>query len=1541
MRSTILDLHALRRRILPKPQRRAPTLAELTDESSKVSVSRREMLGIAGVAAVTLPPASRAIAASTREPLGIDTTPGRAVFRLGEEVRWTVDVARFAGAPKLRTEELAQGMLVELTGAKYPGTEIPADFTATITKDAFGATMDLKLGLDGFHSKVSLERWLAGDEPARSAVEARGPMCVLGNGSALEATGAAEAEFTPDWRLRLAGTRVAMLAAAGTAMSADGVTVSLMAPEADSLLADKPELRTLVALERGDEDWSPVEALATGDASRIVPEGSAFDSIEIEASETARALVASGRGTRLSFRPGGTLVDDAGEPISIPLSNARYAVAADESVLIADFASKPVLLHADGLSLELGHSSAARFEVAGTNGSRAVTCAPALLSVTAPLADAVVDSMLAPEGTTIELVTNEERIAQRRQIPRVPIVVPKDDDDEEADDTKPTLRPGVRIQPRGDVELTPGRGNIRLRPGGNEVLIRPGITIARLDLSVIVLPVLRTADFLSLGFQFINLQLSTEAPKVPKLQRIDEDKPAYVVVHFPPQHISEQAFWEMENSLEPLTLPSITRMSGPSRLSFELPKDKNSLPYTLESLLDWSTMKLSVAPTALALPAPKRAMRVRPTGGRKPTVIPKLSPAAGGGRLTIGTTAPPRLAPDARRKPPAAVVAAGRAMATLPAANLLRLLKPVAPERHETAIEAPYRLIISPHASSGWVHATEEVTHNDRTELWHTRLGVRGAGGKTWEYQYAYGKEENVWRVLQVVPPNQARNRDRTIRAIWSPDYKATFADAVDNDPNLLMSLNGLDRNEFVWLMSDFRIPECTDRAAHASKLMLTSLGAWMDVRYGPELPSKYNKDLSREEWVHRATQGRDQYVKVVEKGYLFPFGHRVSLVKVTERKFETTGGGNSVAVLRQRQFIVVREPEKMYPAVGQVKDGRRMPFRRVVLTTLISPNLDPQIQVAGVGKKASDCFWPIVEQKDFAFSMIGEDWDGEQSEFTTPVIFVTAAGGLAYEAASMTKVRTAYLGEGGSRRKRELFGQNVAYADTTRAKPGDTTLETESVTWGAEVDETNAHTDLDLSAISQPRFYPTVEEAAVRIPAVVQIAGQNTATRVRIGDTYVDDAWDAAANMGSVYAELLDAPGLGFPNDKSGGLMSPDFSITVLSVKFGPVGGGVGDIATGIFNPEEFFKNAGAKLLGAVDLWDIIAGVFGDNEVPGLTIAYEKDQWQVPTRVTATYSWKPELTAFAGFTPECEGANAKFELWAQLDTDLTDTVIEPAFDSYAHLQNFTLDIIALVIKFRKLKFTAKTGQKPDVEVDIKKVEFAGPLEFVNALQDALSELVPGLSIDVTPTGVYIGYTLAIPTIAVGVMSIKNISLSIGLTLPFTGDPLRFRFAFCERNNPFILTVSIFGGGGFFAIELLPDGLDKLEASFEFGANFELDIGVASGGAHLMAGIYLKIEDGNTSLSGYVRCGGHLSILGIITISCEFYLSLNYESATNRCYGQAKLTVEIEILFFSKSVSMTVEREFAGSGGGNARLDDQRFAALMDEIGRASCRERV
>jgi hypothetical protein len=159
------------------------------------------------------------------------------------------------------------------------------------------------------------------------------------------------------------------------------------------------------------------------------------------------------------------------------------------------------------------------------------------------------------------------------------------------------------------------------------------------------------------------------------------------------------------------------------------------------------------------------------------------------------------------------------------------------------------------------------------------------------------------------------------------------------------------------------------------------------------------------------------------------------------------------------------------------------------------------------------------------------------------------------------------------------------------------------------------------------------------------------------------------------------------------------------------------------------------------------------------------------------------------------------------------------------------------------------------------------------------------------------------------------VSLGAGFTVPFIGQPLSVRFNFCRREQPFQLTVYMFGGGGFLGVAIDPSGVQMLEAAFEFGAAISIDLGVASGGVEVMAGIYFRIEQDNATLTGYLRLGGHVDVLGLITASLELYLELTYESATGKCKGMAQLTIEISVFIFSGSVTVKCERKFAGANG--------------------------
>ncbi|MEL7627344.1 MAG: hypothetical protein AAGU15_10880, partial [Anaerolineaceae bacterium] len=116
--------------------------------------------------------------------------------------------------------------------------------------------------------------------------------------------------------------------------------------------------------------------------------------------------------------------------------------------------------------------------------------------------------------------------------------------------------------------------------------------------------VIRPRDLLVLHFSFRNLKRITdsETGKV-TLVRGNPADDAYIVVTFPPQSIEEQALFEVaipepipvESTDPDFGKPSETptnatpkmrsKLSGPSRLVFKVPKDAKPIDFTIEGLL--------------------------------------------------------------------------------------------------------------------------------------------------------------------------------------------------------------------------------------------------------------------------------------------------------------------------------------------------------------------------------------------------------------------------------------------------------------------------------------------------------------------------------------------------------------------------------------------------------------------------------------------------------------------------------------------------------------------------------------------------------------------------------------------------------------------------------------------------------------------------------------------------------------------------------------------------------------------------------------------
>jgi hypothetical protein len=237
----------------------------------------------------------------------------------------------------------------------------------------------------------------------------------------------------------------------------------------------------------------------------------------------------------------------------------------------------------------------------------------------------------------------------------------------------------------------------------------------------------------------------------PSLVRV-AGQPAHIVVTFPPQHIAEIVFQQSDDG----SLSGLARPPVPAAMA--LP---SRLAFAVPD--DVAAIPLNLA----ALLAWTRFQQSVPANAR---------PAA------LGVPGGPAPAP---------------------------------PGPTETAIELPYRLILSPDDTAGWSHTTEAVTLDGRTELWHTRLGVRNADGTVDE---------------TLLPP---------VCAVWAADLDGNLTSQPMAGTLASDERKAIANGSANFSLMDTRLIGPFNQPVHipfftspleTRHLMLSALGAWTDL---------------------------------------------------------------------------------------------------------------------------------------------------------------------------------------------------------------------------------------------------------------------------------------------------------------------------------------------------------------------------------------------------------------------------------------------------------------------------------------------------------------------------------------------------------------------------------------------------------------------------------------------------------------------------------------------------------------------------------------
>jgi hypothetical protein len=343
-------------------------------------------------------------------------------------------------------------------------------------------------------------------------------------------------------------------------------------------------------------------------------------------------------------------------------------------------------------------------------------------------------------------------------------------------------------------------------------------------------------------------------------------------------------------------------------------------------------------------------------------------------------------------------------------------------------------------------------------------------------------------------------------------------------------------------------------------------------------------------------------------------------------------------------------------------------------------------------------------------------------------------------------------------------------------------------------------------------------------------------------------------------------------------------------------------------------------------------------DDVAGALDALQKGL-EAAKELRARVEWRPILRRPSGANPSPianvfmpvsdDPLLVSMEVRAKARVDpTTGEALQPGVDVLCALDAFELWVFdtkpVVKLKFDRAIFRSKAGRKPEVDVVFGGLEFGDPLGLLNKLKDIVP--LDGLSdppyLDEEPDHLAAGFTLSVPNAPLGLFALRNIKLSAGVIVPFLGSGLSWSFQFCSKKEPFNLTISFLGGGGYLALSGNASGLQVLDASLEFGAYASLDLGVASGELSVAAGAYLELSQTSdatgkptgygATFTGFLRIRGAVQVLGLIGISVELTADLTYvhSDTVNEVVAHASITVEVDIGPFSTSVGIAYQTSF-------------------------------
>lgn len=672
------------------------------------------------------------------------------------------------------------------------------------------------------------------------------------------------------------------------------------------------------------------------------------------------------------------------------------------------------------------------------------------------------------------------------------------------------------------------------------------------------------------------------------------------------------------------------------------------------------------------------------------------------------------------------------------------------------------------------------------------------------------------------------------------------------------------------------------DTTIKADELILSPCGAWFSG-------SVLYPNLS---WTHQTAMGRDYYVRLEIMGVLFPFGHRASVISVSQREFNID---NKTAGLRGQLAFVITEPSRALYV--NTKDAREFPFDRVDIEPL---RVIPIDRPAPPNNKAYWLRHPDGRLVNFTVRAWSPD-----GPVTMQLPLVFADPGV-----PPAQLKKLYEEGPGS----APFAVDAAAAAAAAPKPPRTYIDQaiplvvrKVGTAFQKVDKTTvAVRSMVMSAnVNGGSFYPRIAELEVMSPAVSALTGRPGAA---IAATLSQEVLDGfgGPDPDKTLLRFTAAVPLDFARTEAGAVAAANMAVRQLST--------VSGLSVPKFpnmKPADLF-DATATVLGIVPLAKVMEKV---NTRPKVTWA------QDPPR--AKMEWEDVLDGTVGPFQTREAPTGESLSKATIEVDTAaDVGGRRAMLTRVTITDFCVGIpepddFYVKLEVSKLVFEATSGALPSTTFSVAGVELGRELAIVKDLGSVMKDAIgSGPSLEVNTREVKVSYALAAPTpLGLGLISIQNLIVQAGLTLSLTGGPIIVDFALGTRAHPFLVTVMGFGGGGYLELGVSAregGGLERFVGGIEFGAMVAMNFGVAQGEVHIFGGIVFVKTGTDIEITGYVRVGGSVCVLGLITVSIELTVSLTYKTP-NILKGEARLVIAVDLTLWSTSVEIPASYTITGS----------------------------